>query len=162
LNCADAPLPPVPLEAFPALASLGWREWVGLPALGLPAIRAKVDTGARTSALHVEFNEDFQRDGKPWVRFGLRPNRHAAPRLCEAEVVDRREVTDSSGLRRPRVFIRTEVRIGSLQYPIELNLTQRHQMLFPMLLGRTALAGRWVVDPSGSFLQGRPPRRAVR
>jgi hypothetical protein len=80
-------------------------------------------------------------------------------RDCLARVIDHREVTDSSGKRTQRVFISTELQIGALRYPIELNLTRRHEMLFPMLLGRTALAGWWMIDPAGSFLQGRPRRR---
>jgi hypothetical protein len=148
-----------PSAATTTLPILGWREWLGLPELGLPVIRAKVDTGARTSALHVEYSEVEQRDGVEWVRFGLRPKRHARVRDCLARVIDHREVTDSSGKRTQRVFISTELQIGALRYPIELNLTRRHEMLFPMLLGRTALAGWWMIDPAGSFLQGRPRRR---
>ena len=152
-DTTTAPTAPTPLPI------LGWREWLGLPELGLPVIRAKVDTGARTSALHVEYSDVERRDGDEWVCFGLRPKRHARVRDCLARVIDHREVTDSSGKRTLRVFIRTQLQIGALRYPIELNLTQRHQMLFPMLLGRTALAQRWMIDPAGSFLQGRPRRR---
>ena len=138
----------------PGLATLGWREWLALPDLDLGAIRAKVDTGARSSALHVEYSEASVEDGVEWVCFGLRPSRRARMRECRALVVDRREVTDSGGKRSLRVFIRTTLQLGAQRYPIELNLTQRREMLFPMLLGRTALAGRWLVDPAGSFLQG--------
>lgn len=141
--------------------TIGWREWLGLPDLGLPAIRAKVDTGARTSALHVEYSEVELRDGVEWVRFGMRAKRLGRVRDCAAIVTDRREVTDSSGNRTLRLFIRTTVQLGSQCYPIELNLTRRHEMLFPMLLGRTALAGRWTIDPAGSFLQGRPRRHGA-
>ncbi len=144
------------------LATLGWREWLALPDLGLVAIRAKVDTGARSSALHVEYSETETEDGVEWVRFGIRPSRRARMRDCRAPVVDRREVTDSGGKRSLRIFIRTGVQIGGQRYPIELNLTQRREMLFPMLLGRTAVAGRWVVDPAGSFLQGERGRASRR
>jgi hypothetical protein len=161
VNAADIPSGSAAATPSTVLPVLGWREWLGLPALGLPVIRAKVDTGARTSALHVEYSETEWREGVEWVRFGLRPKRHARVRDCVAPVVDRREVTDSSGKRTLRIFLRTELQIGALRYPIELNLTQRHQMLFPMLLGRTALAGRWMIDPAGSFLQGRPRRGAA-
>lgn len=130
---------------------LGWREWVALPELGLTAIRAKVDTGARTSCLHVESSETFWRGDAEWVRFQLRPERDAEAVPAEALIVDRRDVTDSSGHRSLRVFIRTSLVVRGQQYPIELNLTNRLQMLFPMLLGRTALIGRWMVDPSRSF-----------
>lgn len=150
-----APGPGSPL----VLPMLGWREWLGLPELGLAAIRGKVDTGARSSALHVEHSETFVEDGVEWVRFGLRPSRHARTRECRAQVIDHREVTDSGGKRSLRVFIRTTLELGGQRYPIELNLTQRRQMLFPMLLGRTAVAGRWLVDPAGSFLTGKRPVR---
>ena len=145
----------------PSLQLLGWREWLALPELGLRAIRAKVDTGARSSALHVEYSDSERVDGVEWVRFGIRPSRRSKVRECRAAVVDRREVTDSGGKRTLRVFIRTRLRLGGQCYPIELNLTQRRDMLFPMLLGRTALAGRWLVDPAGSFLQGERGRRAA-
>jgi hypothetical protein len=141
--------------------TLGWREWLALPALGIDAIRAKIDTGARSSALHVDAFETFGRDGVEWVRFVLRagePER-GATHHCEAKVVDRRPVTDSGGHRSERVFIRTGLVIGALQFEVEMNLASRHNMLFPMLLGRTAMAGRCLVDPARSFLLGlpRPP-----
>ena len=150
-----------PAESLPRL---GWREWLALPELGLPAIRAKVDTGARSSALHVEYSETFVEGGVEWVRFGIRPTRRGKVRERQARVVDRREVTDSGGKRSLRVFIRTQLALGGQRYEIELNLTQRKEMLFPMLLGRTAVAGRWIVDPAGSFLLGEPaaPIRSVR
>lgn len=139
------------------LGVLGWREWVALPDLGMPAIRAKVDTGARSSSLHVEASETFWQGDQEWVRFELRAERHAPSVACAARIVDRREVTDSSGHRNLRVFIRTRVRIGGHEHEIELNLTRRHQMLFPMLLGRTALSGNWLVDPAASFTRGEGP-----
>jgi hypothetical protein len=157
---ADLPSDP----GFP-LPLLGWREWLALPDIGLAAIRAKVDTGARSSALHVEHSDTYVEDGAEWVCFGLRPSRRAKIRECRVPVVDRREVTDSGGKRGLRIFIRTTLALGGQRYPIELNLTQRREMLFPMLLGRTAVAGRWMVDASGSFLQGEPSaavRRAAR
>ncbi|MCK7595498.1 ATP-dependent zinc protease family protein [Pseudomarimonas salicorniae] len=138
---------------------LGWREWLALPELKLRAIRAKIDTGARSSALHVEESETFFENGIEWVRFAIVPTRGGKVRECRARVVDHREVTDSGGKRTLRVFIQTTLALGGQRYPIELNLTQRREMLFPMLLGRTAVAGRWVVDPSGSFLLGEKPAR---
>jgi hypothetical protein len=138
-----------------ALLTLGWREWLTLPALGIPAIRAKIDTGARSSALHVDSMECFDRDGTEWVRFSLHPLGEDGPiHQCEAPLVDRRPVTDSGGHRTERVFIRTDLVLGSLQLAVEMNLTSRHNMLFPMLLGRTAMAGRCLVDPSASFVLG--------
>lgn len=140
---------------------VGWREWLALPEFGIGAIKAKVDTGARSSALHVETQEEFLRDGARWVRFTILPTsrRRKRPHVCEAPVVDERVVTDSSGDRRTRLFIRTVVAIGAHAFEIETNLTSRRGMLFPMLLGRTALAGRLLVDPSQSYLLGRPRAR---
>ena len=137
---------------------LGWREWVALPQLGVASIRAKVDSGARSSALHVREQEPFQRDGREWVRFVLEHGPHEAMRQeLEAEVVDRRDVTDSSGHRATRVFIRTLLRLGERRpWPIELNLTERHNLAFPMLLGRSALRRRCLVDPARSWQLGSP------
>jgi hypothetical protein len=140
---------------------VGWREWLALPDLGIPLIKAKIDTGARSSALHVESSDEFERDGERWVRFALLPgSRLRQPKLFEARVVDARQVTDSGGNRALRPFIRTRLVIGEHSWPIEMNLTYRGSMLFPMLLGRTAMSGRLCVDPGQSFLLGRPNRRA--
>lgn len=137
--------------------TLGWREWLALPALGIGAIRAKIDSGARSSALHVDSIEPFRQQGADWVRFTIVTGVVDAPALhCEAAVADRRPVTDSGGHRSERVFIRTELAIGPLRYPIELNLASRRNMLFPMLLGRTAMAGHCIIDPGASFLLGEP------
>jgi hypothetical protein len=137
---------------------LGWREWVSLPGFGLAHVRAKVDTGARTSALHVDWQEVFDRDGVEWVRFGLHPdNTVAAGQAIEARVLDRRPVTDSGGHVGERVFIRTQLALAGRVFDAEINLTSRRAMLFPMLLGRTALASRFIVDPSRSFVLGQPP-----
>lgn len=143
-----------------AMMVIGWREWLALPELGIPRIKAKSDTGARSSALHVETLESFERDGERWVRFTLLPRSRKRRRVdvVEARVVDVRPVTDSGGNRQLRPFIRTELVIGTMRYPIEMSLTNRQAMLFPMLLGRTAMAGRLQVDPTGSFLLGRPRR----
>ena len=143
------------------LIVIGWREWLALPELGIPLIKAKSDTGARSSALHVEDLQSFERDGERWVRFALLPRsrKRKQPDVVEARVVDVRPVTDSGGNRQLRPFIRTELAIGNMRYPIEMSLTNRQAMLFPMLLGRTAMAGRLQVDPTGSFLLGRPGRK---
>jgi hypothetical protein len=136
---------------------LGWREWLSLPELGIAAIRAKVDTGARSSALHVEAMEEFERDGLPWVRFSVALDHQGErPVSAVAPVVDRRMVTDSGGHRAQRVFIRTKLSLAGVQREIEINLTDRRNMLFPMLLGRTALSGCFVVDPAQSFIHGEP------
>ena len=136
---------------------LGWREWVALPSLGLPAIKAKVDTGARTSALHAFYVEPFRQGGAPWVRFGIHPLRHHPEIVVHAEapVVDHRLVSDSGGHREGRFVIVTDLSLAGREWPAELTLTNRETMLFRMLLGRTAIAGRALVDPRRSFLTGR-------
>jgi hypothetical protein len=138
----------------------GWREWLALPELGIPAIRAKLDTGARSSALHVDDMSLFDRDGERWVRFALRPGPDLDRVEKEAHVIDIRPVTDSGGRTRERPFIRTVMELADgTHWPIDMNLTNRADMLFPMLLGRTAMAGRLLVDSAQSFLLGRPDHR---
>ena len=135
---------------------LGWREWVVLPDLGIAGVRAKVDTGARSSALHVDEQWRFVEGGAPWVGFRLAARGVSGTRReAAAPVVDERLVTDSGGHRTLRVFLRTTVRLAGVDRSAEINLSDRHGMLFPMLLGRTAMARTFTVDPARSFLQGR-------
>lgn len=144
-------------DAASGLLTVGWREWLALPGLGMRYLKAKVDTGARSSALHVEWHEVTVERGAPFVRFALRSSSLASvERVCEAEIRDRREVTDSGGHRTLRIFIETEVELGGRRWTIETNLTNRRGMLFPMLLGRTAMAGRLLVDPARSYVLGEP------
>jgi hypothetical protein len=140
------------------LPLLGWREWVSLPALGLERIKAKVDTGARTSCLHAFRVRGFRRAGALWVRFGMHPDQGSTARVveCEARVIDRRAVTDSGGHTQNRYVIESEIVAGGFAWPAELTLTNRDTMRFRMLIGRTAMNGRFLVDPSRSFLAGGP------
>lgn len=132
---------------------LGWREWLALPELGIARIKAKVDTGARSSALHA-FAIEHPAPGR--VRFGIRPLRKSGEAVwCEAPLLEERYVTDSGGHRELRPFIRTPVVLGRKTWNIEVSLTARDTMRFRMLLGRTALEGRFLVDPASSFITGK-------
>jgi ribosomal protein S6--L-glutamate ligase len=134
---------------------LGWEEWVALPELGLPAIKVKVDTGARTSALHAYYVEPFGSPRARKVRFGV----HPLPRQrdvaieCTARLIDRREVKSSSGESEQRWVIETAISIAGQQWPIEITLADRNMMTYRMLLGRQAIQAGMLVDPSSSFLQ---------
>ncbi|MDQ3617139.1 MAG: RimK/LysX family protein [Pseudomonadota bacterium] len=145
----------MPASAPAARIVLGWREWVTLPALGIDAIRAKIDSGARTSALHVDAQWRFTEGGAPWIGFRLTPGDASAAIEATAPISDEREVTDSGGNTTRRIFLRTSLRLAGIEREIEMNLSDRRGMLFPMLLGRTAMARVFTVDPARSFLHGR-------
>lgn len=134
---------------------LGWEEWVSLPKLGLPALKAKIDTGARTSALHAFDIEPFGPANAPKVRFGIHPipGRDDVSIPCSAAVLDRREVTSSNGETELRYVIESEIAVGARKWPVELTLTDRGAMAYRMLLGRQALIEDVVVAPGESFCQ---------
>jgi hypothetical protein len=138
------------------LITLGWRERLALPQLGIGVLKAKLDTGARSSSLHVDTLESFQCDGATWLRFSIHVGRRQPVDVhCEAPALDRRTVTDTGGRRTERWFIRSEVQLAGQTFDVDINLTDRRHMLFPLLLGRSALNGRFAVDPSLSYTQPR-------
>jgi hypothetical protein len=140
------------------LPLVGWREWLRLPDLGVEHIKAKVDTGARTSALHTFYLEPFKRNNEQWVKFGLHPLQGNTDLVieCEAPVKDQRIVSDSGGHKENRYVIETTAVMGELTWPIEVTLTDRDTMKFRMLLGRTALDNRFLVNPAASYQIGKP------
>ncbi len=132
----------------------GWREWVALPAFDIKRIKAKIDTGARTSALHASKITPFTKDGAAYVRFIVHPlQRQSRPaKTCVALVIDHRRITDSGGKSEERYVVRASLAICQTVWPVELSLTNRDQMGFRMLIGRQALRRRYVVDPARSFV----------
>ena len=140
---------------------LGWREWLALPQFGIAAIRTKIDSGARTSSLRVESVEPYDRDGDMWLHFVvLTGRRRGEPVHCDAPAIARRPVCDSGGHVTERWFIRTDFELAGCLWQADMNLTQQSGMRFPLLLGRNALAGRFIVDASAAYRHGRP--RALR
>lgn len=139
------------------LPVIGWREWVCLPELGIAKIKAKVDTGARTSALHAFSLKPFSAHGKDKITFELHPMQHNTDEIvtCTADVIDRRAVTDSGGHTEERFVIITPLTIAGQTWPIEITLTERENMLFRMLLGRSALRKHFIVNPARSFVTTR-------
>jgi hypothetical protein len=142
------------------LPVIGWREWISLPDLGVPRIKAKVDSGARSSSLHAYDVELFTRRGKRMVRFEIHPLQRATrPRvLAEAELHDMRMVRSSSGHETLRPVIVTAVQFAGSRWDVELTLANRDTMGFRMLLGRQAVRGRLLVDPGRSYYGSRPKR----
>lgn len=137
---------------------VGWREWVTLPTLGIEWIKAKMDTGARTSAIDAENIREFSNGGAPHVAFAMNPHqRKLLPAIeCIAPIVDERQVTSSSGHRQRRYVIEIDVQLSGQTWPIEVSLAERSNLDFRMLLGRAAIRERYIVDPAESFLAGLP------
>ena len=141
--------------------SIGWREWVSLPDLSVDWIKAKVDTGARTSSLHAFDVERFRERGRDMVRFLIHPDQRSVERtiVAEAELLEERRVKNSGGQTEIRPVILTTVGILGERLEVELTLTRRDVMGFRMLLGRQAVRNRFLVDPGRSYYSERPPRR---
>lgn len=143
------------------LPVIGWREWVGLPEFGVDWIKAKVDTGARSSALHAFGLRSFNRDGEEWVRFQIHPVQRKSVPIVEAEakILEWRSVRSSSGRATIRPVILTNLFVKGRSWPIELTLASRDEMGFRMLLGREAVRRRFLVDSGKSYYAGKPPRK---
>ena len=143
------------------LLTFGWREWVSLPDLGIPMIKAKIDTGARTSALHAFEVRPYSEDGRDRVEFRMHPMQKDNETVvtCVADVLDIRTVTDSGGHKEERFAIRTMLSIGAHSWPIDATLTSRDDMSFRMLLGRTAIKGYAHVNPARSYIVGKKRRQ---
>lgn len=142
------------------ILTFGWREWVALPSLGIRQIKAKVDTGARTSALHAFQLRSFYEGDQERVEFMMHPIQKDNDTVvtCVADVLDKRVVTDSGGHKEERFVIATDIAIGKYSWPIEVTLTARDDMLFRMLLGRTAIKNIARVDPARSYVVGKKKR----
>jgi hypothetical protein len=136
---------------------IGWREWVSLPDFRIPGIKIKADTGAATSAIHAFDIDPFERDGERFVRFNIHPlqGRHDISVPCKAKLIDKRQVKSSSGQSQNRYVVRTTLVIAGQQWAIDLTLTNRDQMKFRMLLGRSAMRERIIVDPHLSYQAGK-------
>lgn len=151
---------PKPTESETPLVIIGWREWVSLPELGIARIKAKIDTGARSSCLHTYEMETYQIDQQPFVRFKVHPiQRHEEFSVtCEAPIHDVRSVRSSSGEATDRIVIQSLVRWMGQTWKIDVTLNNRSEMGFRMLIGREAVRNRLLVDSGRSYLGGRPKR----
>ncbi|MEZ5376940.1 MAG: ATP-dependent zinc protease [Acidimicrobiales bacterium] len=136
---------------------IGWREWVGLPGLGIDAVKAKIDTGARTSAIHAFGIQPFEAEGVEWVRFQVHPRqRSRLPTItCEAPIHDRRLIRSSNGQQQSRIIIKTRIEMAGATWPIELSLASRDELGFRMLIGRQGLGRKVLIDPARSYVTGK-------
>ncbi|WP_136796513.1 MULTISPECIES: ATP-dependent zinc protease [Desulfosediminicola] len=148
-------------KAGKRLPVIGWREWVGLPGLGIDTIKVKVDSGARSSSLHAFDIKTFDRDGERWVRFKVHPIQRSKEKsvAVEAKILEFRSVKSSSGIAKIRPVIVTEVELLGERWPVELTLASRDNMGFRMLLGREAFRTRFLVDGGRSYYGGKPYRK---
>ena len=147
------------MKTFDHLTVIGLREWVGLPALGIDQILAKIDSGAKTSSLHASDIETFERDGETWVRFNAHTGSRNKQRTtkCEAQLIELKRVKSSNGHLQERHTIRTQMVLGDRSWPVEFTLTCRKSMRYRMLMGCTAmLDGNLVITPGLRFVQDKP------
>ncbi len=137
---------------------LGWREWAALPELNISEIKAKIDTGARSSALHAFAIEPYRKGHQHWLMFAIHPVQKDSSVVleCHAQIKDRRMVSDSGGHKQRRYVIETPLVLGHSRVMAEMTLTNRDSMLFRMLIGRTAMNNRFIIEPNASFLLGKP------
>jgi ribosomal protein S6--L-glutamate ligase len=141
--------------------TIGAREWCSLPELGIDLIRAKIDSGAKTTALHADNLEKFTKDNEKWVRFSLKPLKRLKPDhviTCEAKLLEKRVIKSSNGTKEERNVIETVLLLGNESYPIEITLTNRDLMGFNMLLGREAMTGRNIIDCELKYNLGKPKK----
>ncbi len=141
-------------------STVGWREWVALPSLGIARIKAKLDTGARTSALHALRSDRYTERGAPHVRLHVQPRQRDGEGVLvvETAIIDERTVTDSSGHRERRIVVASDVALGTERWSIELTITNRDTLRFRMLLGRSAMQGHLIIDPDRSYVLGKPDK----
>ena len=146
------------------LPVVGWREWLSLPDLGIQAIKAKIDTGARSSAIHAFDIKTRSLRGRTRLRFKVHPYQHNSHETWESEayVIDKRHIRNSGGSTELRYVILTTAQLGEYEWPIELTLTNRDVMGFRMLLGRQAVRGRFLIDPRRSFLVSRALKKTLK
>ena len=143
-----------------SFSTVGWREWVALPTLGIARIKAKLDTGARTSALHALRCDRYTERGAPHVRLYVQPRQRdgVGVLVVETAIIDERTVTDSSGHRERRIVVASDLALGIDRWSIELTITNRDALRFRMLLGRSAMQGHLIIDPDRSYVLGKPDK----
>jgi hypothetical protein len=163
LTCQDGPVPSAPQQPAPDKVVVGWREWVALPQADVPWVKAKVDTGARSSSIHAFDLEAYAHDGAPWVRFSIHPWQRSDDDHVELSlpVLDRRDVRSSNGQVEQRYAVALDVTLAGRTITTVMTLSNRDEMGFRMLIGREALERGFLVDSSLSYAGGRP-KRSVR
>ena len=133
---------------------IGWREYISLPDLGVDKISAKIDSGARTSCLHAVDIEEFKKSDGIYVRFNTLSDDGSIE--CEAKVKEKRMVKSSNGVENTRYVIISHIQVGAYKWPVEVTLSNRKNMTYKMLFGRTSMGVDFLINPKESFLQGEP------